>query len=185
MPTAWSPADLQNLVTVYQPVVYRLALSYTRTITDAEDITQEVFLRLLKAHPSFTDEEHRKAWLLRVTINCCKSHLGSYWRRKVSQFPAESGSNDTEIVVFNGEPSRERRSPEAIQEAHEQQESVLKAVARLPWKQRVCIHLFYFEDASIEMIAQVLSMKPSTVKSHLYRARLTLKATLKEVYDEL
>jgi RNA polymerase sigma-70 factor (ECF subfamily) len=182
MPIAWSNTELQNAVAVYQPVVYRLALSYMRTVTDAEDITQEVFLRTLKAHPSFEDENHRKAWLLRVTVNCCKSHLGSYWRRNVSQFPEDVFLNAPETSVADTDVLK---SPESFQEAHEQHESVLGATARLPWKQRLCVHLFYFEDASIEAIAEALGMKPSTVKSHLHRARLALKTTLKEAYDEL
>jgi len=171
MPSTWSQSELQDLVSTWQPVVYRLALSYTRTIPDAEDITQEVFLRALRAHPVFSNDEHTKAWFLRVTINCCKTHLGSYWRRNVEQLPDDALSDTS--------------SPVTSQERHEQQESVLKAVSRLPWKQRVCVHLFYYEDAPIDTIAQVLSMKPSTIRSHLHRARLALKATLKEAYDEL
>ncbi|MCL2654294.1 MAG: RNA polymerase sigma factor [Coriobacteriia bacterium] len=179
MPRNWSNQELQDVARRYQPIIYRLALSYTRTVADAEDIMQEVFLRALKAHPSFVDAQHEKAWLLRVTINCCKSQLSSYWRRNVSQL-ADDAFNPAPMVA-----TPEVASPEAVQESHARQESVLGAVARLPWKQRICVHLFYFEDASIEMIAQALNMNPSTVKSHLHRARLALKATLKEAYDEL
>lgn len=196
MPVTCSNTEIQDAVRRYQTTVYRVALSYTRSIADAEDITQEVFLRALKASPVFCDEEHRKAWFIRVTLNCCKSQLSSYWRRNVRQFPGDLFGNVINVSCDEEYTSQTLESqlsycahedaqlPAVAQESHARRESVLAAVARLPWKQRICVHLFYFEDASIETIASILNMKPATVKSHLYRARLALKATLKEVSDE-
>ena len=65
----------------YGSTVYRLALAQTHSQADADDVYQEVFLRYVRAAPAFATEEHRKAWLLRVTINCCKKLQGSFWRK--------------------------------------------------------------------------------------------------------
>ena len=61
--------DMERLVAVYGPSIYRLAYARTGQRADAEDVMQEVFVKLLRAKPAFRDEEHRKAWLLRVTAN--------------------------------------------------------------------------------------------------------------------
>lgn len=65
----------------YGPMVYRLALAQTHSAHDADDVFQEVFLRYVRGAPDFTEEEHRKAWLLRVTANCCKKLRGSFWNK--------------------------------------------------------------------------------------------------------
>ena len=66
----------------YSDMVYRLAFARTGNTADAEDVYQEVFLRYLRSDPQFTSEEHRKAWLLRVTINCAKKLHAAPWRRR-------------------------------------------------------------------------------------------------------
>ena len=73
--------DLDTLFATYGDMIYRLALVRTRSAADAEDVVQEVFLRCLKARPSFDSAEHQKAWLLKVTINCSKSLMTSAFRR--------------------------------------------------------------------------------------------------------
>ena len=67
--------DQESVIRQYADTVYRLAWAYVRNQADADDVFQEVFLRYVRRAPEFENEEHRKAWLLRVTINCAKSHL--------------------------------------------------------------------------------------------------------------
>ena len=76
----------------YGSTVYRLALAQTHSQADADDVYQEVFLRYVRAAPAFATEEHRKAWLLRVTINCCKKLQGSFCQRPFQPEPRERGS---------------------------------------------------------------------------------------------
>lgn len=76
-----TPAELEQIMERYGNTVYRLAYAQTRSKTDADDIYQEVFLRYFQKRPVFQSEEHRKSWLLRVTINRSKSHLTSAWFR--------------------------------------------------------------------------------------------------------
>lgn len=143
----------------YSNMVYRLALSRTRNIADAEDVLQEVFLRLVKKKPEFESEEHRKAWLIRVTLNCSSKLLSSAWFRRT--------------VPLEEELKFETR------EKHD----VYYAVMELPKKYRTVIHLYHYEDMSIAKISEVLNIKEPTVKSQLLRARQLLKNKLKGEFD--
>ncbi len=140
-------------------MVYRLALSQTKSIANAEDVTQEVFLRFVENRRKLTSSEHIKAWLIRVTINCSKSVFNSSWFRKTVPL-------DNEIAFDTPEKSE-----------------VYYAVQSLPTKYRTVIHLFYYEDMSVKEISDCLNMKDSTVKSHLFRGRELLKKELKGGYD--
>lgn len=140
----------------YGPMVYRLAYAQTRSRCDADDIFQEVFLRYHRSAPDFETEEHRKAWLLRVTANRAKSFLSSPWRRRTA--PLE------DVYPY--------LDPE--------ESAVDAALASLPPKYRAVIHLYYFEGYSSDEIAGLLECRPSTVRSRLSRARERLGSLLKE-----
>ena len=154
--------DLDTLFHTYGDMVYRLALVRTRSTADAEDVVQEVFLRCLKNNPSFLSAEHQKAWLIKVTVNCSKSLLGSAFRRH--SVPEDAA----------GELVSEDETPDS---------TVYDAVLRLPDKYRTAIHLYYYEDYSVKEIASVMRTTESTVKSWLHRARAMLKETLGGEYD--
>ncbi len=138
----------------YYDSIYRLALSQTKNSDVADDVVQEVFLRYIRTDKPFESEEHIKAWLIRVTINCAKSHFMSSWFKKTAPL--------TEDLSFE--------LPE--------QSDVYYAVAELERKYRTVIHLFYFEDYSVKEIAKMLKMNESTVKSRLHRGRQLLKNML-------
>lgn len=140
--------------------VYRIALSYTKNKSDAEDIMQDVFLKYLKKGVGFESVEHEKAWFIRVTINTAKT----FFLRRRTHVDLD------EIAELAGDSGGQREL------------SVLDAVNSLPKRQRVCIHLFYYEDYSVKEISDVLSMPESTVKSHLHRARAALSEKLKGAY---
>lgn len=150
--------DKHEIVEKYFDMVYKLALSQTKNREYADDMVQEVFLRYLKSDKSFESEEHIKAWLIRVTLNCCKSLFSSNWFKK-----HETLSED---IVFN---TKEKGD-------------VYYAVAELPQKYRAVIHLFYYEDLSVADISKALNIKESTVKSQLSRGRDMLRKKLKEEY---
>lgn len=138
----------------YSDAVYRLAMVYLGRHADAEDVTQEVFLRLLHRAPSFTGEDHEKRWLLQVTANLCKDQLRSFWRKRVTQL--------------------EDSLPAAAPEERE----ALRAVAALPEKYRLPIHLYYYEGYSVTEIAEILKLGQSAVKMRLKRGRELLKIEL-------
>ena len=154
--------NLDVLFETYGDMIYRLALVRTKNVADAEDVVQEVFLRCLKNNPVFQSAEHQKAWLIKVTLNCSKTLLGSAFRRH--SVPEDA----------MGELSSEDETPDS---------TVYDAVLKLPEKYRTAIHLYYYEDYSVREIATVMRATESTVKSWLHRARGMLKETLGGDYE--
>ena len=144
----------QTVIETYFNMVYKLALSQTKSKTSADDVTQEVFLRYLKNTKHFESEEHRKAWLIRVTLNCSKNVFSNAWFQKTVPLSEE--------LVFEEQETGE----------------VYYAVLELPLKYRSVIHLFYYEDLSVEEISTVLNRPQSTVKSQLFRGRELLRSKL-------
>lgn len=143
----------------YSDMVYRLAFARVKNKYDADDILQEVFLRFIKVKEKINNEEHAKALLIRITINCSKSLLMSSWFKRTEPLSETLSVSDKEI-------------------------DTLDAVLRLPQKYRTVIHLHYYMGYSTDEIAAILKSKPSTVKSQLHRARQKLKIDLEgvEVY---
>ena len=149
----WAAEALEK----YADMVYRLAYAQVRNKADADDIFQEVFIRLARKRPEFQSEEHRKAWLIRVTVNCAKTLWLSAWKRR---------------MVFMDDSEWNRMPAE---EAPAGNEALEEAMASLPMKMRRVIHLFYYEEMSVDEMAEALSEKPSTIRSQLSRARKALK----------
>lgn len=149
-------ADELDRIEANSGMVYRMAYSLVKHRQDAEDIHQEVFLKYLKKKPVFESAEHEKAWFLRVTVNLCKNYWKTAWKQK---------------VVSLGEEEVEGT-------AEEEQNDLIEVVWRLPQKYRIVIHLFYYEDMTVDEISRVLKTKPSTVRTQLTRARGRLKELL-------
>lgn len=148
--------DTTGAVDRWGPAVYRLACAVTGSRSDADDVFQEVFLRYHRAAPAFESETHEKAWLLRVTVNRCKSLLASPWRKR--SVPLE------DVYACPG--------PEAS--------AVAEALAALPPGDRTLLHLYYYEGYRTEEIARLLGRNGATVRSQLTRARQKLNRLLKE-----
>lgn len=154
---------VEEVLARYSNMVYRLAYARTMNKCDAEDITQEVFIKYMKHQQELTEEEYCKAWLIRVTINASKSLLTSAWNRKRVSMEEVEG-------VLEGKSGLDK----------DFDNSLLQEIRKLPEKYRVIVHLFYFEELSVKEISAVTGTKEATVKSHLYRAREILKKNLKE-----
>ena len=157
--------DFEQVLELYNKMVYRLAYARTGNVQDAEDVLQEVFLRYIRADKTFNDEEHRKAWLLRVTVNCSKTLVTSSWNRRRSD-------EETDDNFFSADDDQfERSDTESV---------VLEAVKSLPEKYRVVVHLFYYEELTVEEIGRIIGAGLSAVKTRLHRARNMLKEILRE-----
>lgn len=150
--------EIRKVISDYGDTVYKIAFSYCKSRADAEDIYQEVFIKYFKHTEIFESNIHEKAWLIRVTINCSKSLLRSYWYKRI--IPLEE---NLDISVYTDEQS-----------------DVLNAVLELPVKYREVIHLYYYEGYSTKEIASILSRKETTVRTQLQRGREMLKIKLKE-----
>lgn len=149
--------NVEEKVRKHANSVYRLALSILKNKEEAEDVFQDVFVKFMLKAPNFNDEEHEKAWILRVTINICKDRLKSLW--------------------FNKREKLEENIPYVTPE----EDTTYYEVMKLPEKYRVVIHLFYYEGYKISEISKMLNIKESTIKSQLDRARKILKLKLEEV----
>ena len=148
-----------QLARQYGPAVFRLAYARTGSRADAEDIMQEVFVRLLKARPDFAGREHARAWLLRVAANCANDWFRAPWRR------------------------REGPLTDSLPAPEHEDGGVVEAVLALPAKYRTAVHLYYYEELSVAEIAKITGKSESAVKSRLFRARAMLREALKEDDD--
>lgn len=160
--------SFDEVMRLYIPTVYRIAFERLGNSVDADDVTQEVFVRYFKADKTFESEEHRKFFLIRVAVNCTNSFAKSSWFKHRAHTDALENIPDFsagDTTAENAEKKAERRA-------------VVEAVLKLPEKYRIAVHLFYFEDLSIEQISEILGEKENTIKSRLSRAREKLKKLL-------
>ena len=167
--------SFEQVMEFYMPMVYRIAFTRLANRSDAEDVTQDVFLRYFRAGLTYQSEEHRKAWLIRCAVNCANTSAGSAWNR-------HRASGD--ILDNLSDPDQPGNEPgysdcEENFEKAERRSAVMNAVMRLPDKYRTVIHLFYYEDMSIAQISGATGLGESTVKSQLSRARKLLKPLLR------
>ena len=154
-------SDGEALFSAYADMVYRLAFLRTKSGPDADDVTQEVFLRCLRRQPVWNDRAHQKAWFLTVTVNCSKSLLTSAWRR-------HTVPEDDRVLTMM-----------------EQDTGVYAEVLALPEKYRTVVHLFYYEGYQVQEIAGIMGVPENTVKSHLFRARDMLRQRLKGAFEDV
>lgn len=150
--------DDLEIIEKYSDMIYRMAYSMVKSKEDAEDIHQEVFMKYLRKRPVFGNIDHEKAWFLRVTVNHCKNYWKSAWVQRVTGL-------------------MEQDTAETKEDVHDE---LIDVVKKLPQKYRAVIHLFYYEDLSVEDIGKVLGEKTSTVRTQLTRARGRLKEMLEE-----
>ncbi|NLC03557.1 MAG: sigma-70 family RNA polymerase sigma factor [Tissierellia bacterium] len=159
---------ISEIVHTYSDMVYKLALARTKNKFDADDVFQEVFIRCMKNYNKFTSNDHIKAWLIRVTINCSNNIFNSSWFKKTVLLNNNLKDNSLDDLNFSTEENKQ----------------VYHSVLELPKKYRTVIHLFYYEDMSIREISKALKIKEGTIKSQLHRGRNLLKEILEgEIFD--
>ena len=154
---------VQKLVERYQQNLYAAAFNVCKNQMDAEDIVQEAFLQYYTSKKEFDDEQHIRAWLIRIVINKAKNCNLTFWRRNKCSL-----EDYMETLVFETPQSRE----------------LFGEVMKLPEKYRIVIHLFYYEDYSVREIADILKLSESNVKVRLTRGRTMLRNVLKEEWDD-
>ncbi|QGQ94192.1 sigma-70 family RNA polymerase sigma factor [Paenibacillus psychroresistens] len=147
--------DFPETFQLYGSMLYRIAIIHLGNKEDAEEALQETFMKLLYKSPGFNDQEHEKAWLIRVVTNHCKSMLRNLWRRRVVKLAG--------MDVYFKDPS---------------ERILIDNVMALPFKYKVVIHLYYYEDYTVSQIAEILQISESAVKMRLQRGRQQLKLEL-------
>ena len=143
--------------------VYRLAYCRLGSHADAEDVYQEVFLRLMQDTTEFRYAEHLKAWLLRVTLSRCADLRRSAWFRHTAPLEA---------------------APDAAAPVQDDNEELWQAVHALPDDLRTVVWLHYVEGYRTDEIAGLVGCRPATVRTRLHRARKQLKLDLEGSDDE-
>ena len=156
--------DAESIVRTYADMVYKIAYRYTRNADDAEDVFSEVWLAHFKKERVFETEEHRKAWLIRVTINAAKQLLGE------REFHEEITDYLEEAAAPQG------LGPETRMDLRDAIEKL-----RPEYKEVIC--LYYLQDLPVKTIAEILNKNENTVKIHLMRAREQLRDMLGEQID--
>ncbi|MBQ9625434.1 MAG: sigma-70 family RNA polymerase sigma factor [Clostridia bacterium] len=147
----------------YANNVFSAAFCICKSKADAEDVTQDAFIKYCSHKKEFADENHIKAWLLRTAINRAKDIKASFWQR-----------NRVSLEEYMAELEFEEPKDEQL----------FKAVMALPQKYRTAIHLYYYEDYAVKEIADLLKASVGTVKSQLSRGRTLLKNTVEDWKDD-
>lgn len=154
---------VEILIEEYKNNIYAIAFNVCKNVHDAEDVVQDTFIQYISIKKEFETEQHIRAWLIRVAINKAKNKNVTFFRRNT--LPLE---DYMETLTFESSESSE----------------IFEAVIKLPEKYRVIIHLFYYEDYSINEIADIAKISVSNVKVRLSRGRRMLRETLKEVWED-
>ncbi len=145
---------IEQTIKKYSPSMLKTAFSLLKSTADAEDAVQDAFIKLITKAPEFENDEHCKAWLLRVTVNISKNMLKSAKRKNLPL---------TEEIPYS-----------------EKSDGVLPYVLSLDEKYRAVIHLYYYENYSINEIGEIMSLSSATVGTRLARGRKMLEKLLKE-----
>lgn len=153
-----SNEEFNDKYALYKNIIYSIAYTYVHNVTDADDITQDVFMKYLNSDSVFQTLDNEKYWIIRVTINTCKSYLTKYWKKNVVL--------DDDYV--NRIPSEEK-----------EEDDMFECVFKLPHKYKEVIVLYYYENLSTDEISKTLMITKSNVKKRLERARNILRKKVK------
>ena len=171
---------IESIIDKYSNTVFHLALATTKNKEMAEDIFQEVFIKFIKRKRAFENVEHEKAWMIRVTLNCCKDLWKSAWLRHT--VPLEEYQENNNTISDSNEAMNKVKGEiyHQMSITTDNNEDVYIAVMNLPEKYRIPIHLFYYEELSVAEISTVLKANKNTIATRLKRAREILKKDLDE-----
>ena len=152
-----SPGQAERFVADYADPILRICLSYSLTREDAQDICQDIFLKLLEGRRQFRDGEHEKAFILHAAVNACNDQLKSARHRRV-----------VPILEAEAVPAR----PE------EEAGGLLEAVRALPRHYGAAVYLFYYEGYSLDEVASLCGCTPACARKRLSRGRKLLAKQL-------
>lgn len=144
--------EIEYIVDKYSNMLFRLCFTILCNNADTEDAVSDTFLKFITKSPCFHDEEHTKAWLIRVATNICK-----------------------DMRRFNKKHNYIKLDDLCDYCKTEEENEILEEVMCLPEKYRVVIHLFYIEGYKTEEISEILSISPATVRKRLQYGRVKLK----------
>lgn len=175
----WAPVAIsqekmsfEEIISKYTDLVYRVAYEYFRNKYDADDVCQEVFLKYWKKRPDFDNEEHEKAWFIRVTINQCNNMWKMPWNRKRAFVEEE------EMETMSGKMTNNE-----FAETISDYMVIHQALDKLSGKERALVYLFYYEEYKVQDIARIMEISESAAYVRLNRVRKKLQKLLKGDYE--
>ena len=151
---------IDDQIALYGDMVYRIGILYLRNPQDAEDVFQEVFIKLFSAKTQFESPQHRKAWLITTTANQCKNVLRSVWYKRTVALDELCGAVEDQNT--------------------DEQSDLTRELLTLPLKYRRVLFLYYFEGYKCEEIGALLHISTATVRTQMKRGRELLKCRLLE-----
>ncbi|HUI88826.1 MAG TPA: sigma-70 family RNA polymerase sigma factor [Anaerolineales bacterium] len=157
-----------EIVHYHQQAIFNVAYRLLGNIHDAEDATQEAFIRAYRRFETFDPDHSLVPWLKQIVVNICWNHL-------------EQGKSVSPLDDELAPASDPNPGPEALTVHHDRQERIRDELLRLPPRYRLVIELRHFQDLSYEEIAEHLKRPLSDVKSDLFRARRLLAERLKDL----
>ena len=153
--------DLESVIDRYSDMLYKICFLILKNEQDTKDVLQETFLIYYTKKPKFENEEHKKAWLIKVSQNKCKEFLRFHKRH--AALPLED--MEETLVITDGLSGSDRE--------------ILSLIWNLDYKLKSVVILFYIEGYSVNEIADILKNSPSAVKKRLQRAREKLSVKYK------
>ena len=162
--------EYNTCVEKYLKMVYRILFHYFGNREDAEDVSQDVFIKLYSSKISTKNDEEIKAWLIRVTTNTCHSYFRNPFRRK----RIDIDENEIADIVDTGSSEQDIVNRKVV----------MDAVMSLPEHYRIIVYLFYYEEYSIGQISNILRIKETTIQTRLSRAREKLRSVLADCFAE-
>ena len=154
--------EITDIYMRHVKTVYRVCFAYMKNKSDTEDAVEETFYRMIRKGPQFENEEHEKAWLIRVATNICKNTFRSRWRKRESleSFENSQGVDNVEI------------------------DEIFSAVLSMPDKYKTVVYLYYYEGYNSREISEMLGKPKSTIRNYLHEARNSLREKLGGNFDE-
>lgn len=152
----------QELFETYRDSLYIIAFNVCKNTEDAKDVVQDTFMQYYTGKKEFEDEQHIRAWLIRVAVNKAKNLNRTFWRKN-------------KVSLEEYMDTLEFTTPESGE--------LFETVMRLPEKYRIVVHLFYYEDYTVREIANILKLSEGNVKVRLSRARFLLREKLQEEWE--
>lgn len=184
--------EYERILKLYSNDIYRMALLKLKNVCEAEDVFQDVFVKLYTCGNNFESDMHIKSWLLKVTVNECINVLKSSWNSKViksvddnsgyddNSSIAATDNTDTANGSFHGSGTSTPLNSSTYKEFDINSMYVWDTVAALPQKYKDVIYLFYHEQYSTNEIADILDISTDNVKTRLKRAREILRKEVKD-----
>ncbi len=174
--TGIADEDFADIVHAHQRAVYRVFLLLVRDPEEADNLTQECFLRAYTARAGYRGEATLRTWLIRIAVNLARdrgrSRSWQFWRKAA----ADPEACERALAQPDASPSPERRLL-----VQEQVRLVWTAVETLPIQQRAAFVLRFVEEMSLEEIARAMDLELGTVKAHLSRAVAAVRRQMKDV----